>query len=378
MTQNMKTTLIPQIDLAAQHAAIRDEIQAAVARVIDSGHYILGPEVAAFETEFAAWTATQHAVGVSSGTAALHLALRAAGIGAGDEVITSPFTFVASAAAILYAGARPVFADINPRTYAMDVSLARAAVTQRTRAIMPVHLYGHPADMDAIMTLAAEHRLTVIEDAAQAHGALVGTRHAGSFGAFGCFSFYPTKNLGACGEGGLIVTDDAGHARTLRMLRDWGQEEKGRHDIRGFNSRLHAIQAAILRVKLRHLDAWNEERRRHAAAYGRRLERLGIVPPMEARGMRHVWHAYTIRVPKRDAVRRALLDQGIQTGVHYPRPVHLQPAYRDLGYPPGAFPEAERAAKEVISLPLHPALADEDRERVCDVLEKALDSGITP
>ena len=220
MTQHMKTTVIPQLDLAAQHASIRDEIQAAVARVIDSGHYILGPEVAAFEAEFAAWSGTQHAVAVSTGTAALHLALRAAGIGPGDEVITSPFTFVASAAAILYAGARPVFADINPRTYAIDVALARTAITKSTRAIMPVHLYGHPADMDAIMTLAAEHRLTVVEDAAQAHGALVGARHAGSFGAFGCFSFYPTKNLGACGEGGLIVTGDAGHARTLRMLRE--------------------------------------------------------------------------------------------------------------------------------------------------------------
>jgi len=370
----MKTAVIPQLDLAAQHAAIREEIHAAVARVLDSGHYILGPEVAAFEQEFAAWTGTRHAVGVSTGTAALHLALRAAGVGPGDEVITSPFTFVASAAAILYAGARPIFADINPRTYNIDVSLIRAAITQRTRALMPVHLYGQPADMEAIMALATERKLVVVEDAAQAHGALAGSRHAGSFGAFGCFSFYPTKNLGACGEGGIVVTGDDAHARTLRMLRDWGQEEKGRHDIRGFNDRLQAIQGAVLRVKLRHLDSWNAQRRRHAEAYSHRLERMGVVPPVEARGMRHAWHCYTIRVPKRDAVRRALADEGIQTGVHYPRPVHLQPAYRDLGYPPGSFPEAERAAKEVLSLPLHPALTDADRERVCDVLQKTLET----
>ncbi len=364
--------MIPYLDLKAQHAAIEAEIREAVDRVISSGHYILGPEVEAFERDFARWTGSPHAVGVASGTDALHLALCAAGVGPGDEVITTPFTFVATTAAILYAGATPVFADIDPATYAIDPQHLRAAVTPRTRAILPVHLYGLPADMESIAALARDRDLVLIEDAAQAHGARFADRPVGTFGAMGCFSFYPTKNLGACGEGGMIVTGDAGLARTLRRLRDWGQEEKGRHDLRGFNSRLHAIQAAILRVKLAHLDAWTEARRRHAAAYTKRLAAEGIAVPKEAPGTRHVFHAYTVRLKNRDAVREALTAAGVQTGLHYPRAVHRQPAYADLGHGEGAFPEAERAAAEVISLPIYPEMTDAQREAVCDALVRAV------
>ncbi|MFQ5700630.1 MAG: DegT/DnrJ/EryC1/StrS family aminotransferase [Acidobacteriota bacterium] len=363
--------MIPLVDLKAQHATIRTEIQEAVTRVLDSGRFVLGEEVSAFEGEFAAYTGTGHAVAVASGTSALHLALVEAGIGPGDEVITVAFSFVASVAVIEYAGARPVLVDIEPRSYTIDVDRIEEAIGDRTRAIIPVHLYGQPARMDRILEIARDRGILVIEDAAQAHGAAFGTRPVGGIGHLGCFSFYPTKNLGACGEGGIVVTNDAGRARRLRMLRDWGQQHKGRHELKGFNARLQALQGAILRVKLRHLDAWNDARRRHAGGYNEELQGIGIITPGETPGTRHVYHAYTIRAPQRDRIRQELATAGIGTGVHYPLPIHLNPAYSDLGYRAGDFPEAERAAREVLSLPLYPELSEADRRTVCSAMKRA-------
>lgn len=349
--------MIPLLDLKAQYASIKPEIDSAVLGVLASAQYILGEEVTRFEQEFAAYCGTKHAVAVNTGTSALHLSLLALGVGPGDEVITVPFTFVATASAICYTGARPVFVDVNPTTLTMDVSKLEAAITPKTKAIMPVHLYGQMADMDAIMAIAGRHGLPVIEDACQAHGAEYSARRAGSFGALGCFSFYPGKNLGACGEGGIAVTDDDGHARTLRMLRDWGQEARYHHVLKGFNYRMDGIQGAVLRVKLRHLEDWTEARRSVAAQYDRILRGVpGIGLPVEAAGRRHVYHVYAIRSRERDALQRRLLAEGIQTGLHYPIPVHLQPAHADLGYGPGDFPVAEAAAREVLSLPIYPEM----------------------
>lgn len=347
---------IPFIDLKAQSLRIRKDLDAAVARVVSSGQYALGPEVAAFEDEFAAYCGARHGVAVNSGTSALHLALLAAGIGPGDEVLTVPFTFVATVAAILYAGARPVFADIDPRSYTMDPARVERALTRRTKAILPVHLYGHPADLDPILRVARRRGLAVIEDAAQAHGASYGGRRVGAIGDLGCFSFYPTKNLGACGEGGIVVTNDAAQARRIRMLRDWGQDRKYHHALKGFNYRMEGIQGAVLRVKLRRLDAWNEARRSLAAAYTERLAGSGVETPIEMPNARHVYHVYAVRTPRRDALQRALARQGIATAIHYPMAAHLQDAYRDLGFRRGDFPEAERAAAEELSLPLYPEM----------------------
>ena len=324
--------------------------------------------MAAFEKEFAAYCGAEQAIAVNSGTSALHAALLAAGVGPGDEVITTPFTFVATASAILSAGARPVFVDIDPRSFTLDPALLAGALSERTKAIIPVHLYGQPCDMDPILAFAKEHKLAVIEDAAQAHGAYYKGRPVGSMGDFGCFSFYPGKNLGACGEGGAVVTNDANGARLSRMIRDWGQERKYEHVLLGFNYRMDALQGAILRVKLRHLDAWTNARRDCARRYDGMIAAAGFAAPEEMPYSRHVYHVYAIRTTARAIVQSALDEQGIQTGIHYPTPVHLQPAYAHLGYEAGAFPVAEAAAKEVLSLPLHPDLTIAEQERVVEAL----------
>jgi dTDP-4-amino-4,6-dideoxygalactose transaminase len=361
--------MIHFVDLKTQYHAIKEEIDRAIGRVLESSQFILGEEVDAFEREFAAFCGAKYGIGVSSGTSALHLALVAAGIGPGDEVITVPFTFVATVAAIEYVGARPVLVDIDPRTYTIDAARLEDAVTSRTKAIVPVHLYGHPADMDPVLQIATARRLRVIEDAAQAHGARYNGRAVGSFGDLACFSFYPSKNLGAYGDGGLITTSDEALASELRLLRTWGERKKYEHLIPAFNARLDGLQAAILRVKLRYLDRWTELRRRHAARYTELLADSGVVVPVEAPHARHVYHLYTVCSPSRNALHARLLEAGISTGMHYPVPVHLQPAYAHLGYGRGAFPESERAAAEVLSLPMFPELTDEQIERVAAVVK---------
>ena len=367
--------MIPFGDLQAQYRAIKSDIDAAVLRVLDSSQFILGEEVAAFEREFAAYCGAQHAVGVNSGTSALHLALLAAGIGPGVEVITVPFTFVASVAAIEYAGATPVFVDVDERTYTLAPGQLERAITGRTRAIMPVHLYGHPADMDPILDVARRHGLVVIEDAAQAHGAEYNGRRCGSMGDMGAFSFYPGKNLGAYGEGGAVVTNDAELARQIRLRRSWGEERRYEHIVRGFNYRMDGIQGAILRVKLRHLESWTTARRARAAEYIRSLADDGIVTPCEHAGCRHVYHVFAVRLRDRDMTRARLLEAGIQTGVHYPVPVHMQPAYADLGYREGDFPVAERVAREVLSLPIYPELTTAQIQTVAAAVSAAEPAG---
>ncbi|MBX6311395.1 MAG: DegT/DnrJ/EryC1/StrS family aminotransferase [Isosphaeraceae bacterium] len=369
--------MIPFVDLKAQYQAIRAEIEAAIARVLDSGQYILGEEVAAFEREFAAYSGAVHGVAVNSGTSALHLALLAAGIGSGDEVITTPHTFVATVAAIGYTGARPVFVDIDSHSFTIDPNQIEAAITSRTKAIIPVHLYGQPADMDPILEIARRRGLVVIEDAAQAHGAEYKGRRAGSLGDLGCFSFYPGKNLGAYGEGGAVVTNNPEYARTLRMLRDWGAERKYHHVLKGFNYRMDGLQGAILRVKLRHLEAWTEARRSRAAQYDALLADSCVTTPAALPHNRHVYHVYAVRHPQRDALQRVLADRQIQTGIHYPIPVHLQPAHADLGYRRGDFPHAEQAADEVLSLPMFPELADEQLAYVAEGVRREA-AGLRP
>jgi dTDP-4-amino-4,6-dideoxygalactose transaminase len=356
--------MIPYVDLRSQYRAIKPEIDAAVLRVLDSTQFILGEEVAAFEQEFAAYCGTTDAVGVNSGTSALHLALLAAGIGPGDEVITVPFTFVATVAAIDYAGAKAVFVDIDPETYTMAPAAIERAITPRTKAIMPVHLYGHAADMDPILDIATRHGLTVIEDAAQAHGAEYRGRRCGSMGAMAAFSFYPGKNLGAYGEGGAVVTSDPALARKIRIMRSWGEERRYEHTVKGFNYRMDGIQGAILRVKLRHLERWTEARRARSADYARAFAGTGIVTPVERTGCRHVYHVYAVRLAQREATRAALQAAEIQTGVHYPIPVHLQPAHAELGYAVGAFPVSEGLAMQVLSLPMFPEMTKEQVQTV--------------
>jgi dTDP-4-amino-4,6-dideoxygalactose transaminase len=360
--------VIPFVDLRAQHASIRQELDAAIGRVIDTCQFTLGPEVEAFESEFANYCEAPFGIAVNSGTSALHLALLAAGVGPGDEVITIPFTFVATVSAILYAGATPVFVDIDPVTFTMDPSCVEAAVTKRTKAIIPVHLYGQPADMDPIVSIAKRHGVVVIEDAAQAHGAEYKGRRAGSLGDMACFSFYPGKNLGACGEGGIVLTANPEFARLIRVLRDWGAEEKYRHVLKGFNYRMEAIQAAVLGVKLRHLDVWTESRRRAAALYNEMLGEAGVRTPMTRTFARHVYHIYAIRCGNRAQWREVLDARGIQTGIHYPTPVHLLPAFADLGGAKGQFPKAEEAAAEVLSLPMFAELTIAQSREVADAI----------
>ncbi|MBI2828975.1 MAG: DegT/DnrJ/EryC1/StrS family aminotransferase [Acidobacteria bacterium] len=360
--------MIPVVDLQAQYRSIKTEIDEAVLRVLDSTQFVLGEEVAAFEREFARFCNAGDAVAVNSGTSALHLALLAAGIGPGDEVITVPFTFIATIAAIQYTGARPVLVDIDPRTYTIDPALIVRATTTRTKAILPVHLYGQPADMDSILEIARARGLIVIEDAAQAHGADCKGRRCGSLGDLAAFSFYPGKNLGAYGEGGAVVTSNPEYAHRIRVLRDWGQERRYEHAFKGFNYRMDGIQGAILRVKLRRLEDWTEARRRHAVEYGRRLSGGDLVTPYARADSRHVYHIYAVRVRRRDACRQHLRTSGIQTGVHYPIPAHLQPAYADLGYRRGDFPVAEAVAADVLSLPMFPELREQQIAEIAGAL----------
>lgn len=368
----MSNVKVPYLDLKSQYRSIKPEIDAAISRVLDSCQFVLGSEVAAFEQDFADFCGTTECVALNSGTSALHLALLAAGIGPGDEVITVPFTFVASVAAVLYAGARPVLVDIDPRSFTMDPAALEKAISPRTKAILPVHLYGQPADMDPIMAVARKHGLIVIEDAAQAHGARYKGRAVGSIGDMGCFSFYPGKNLGAYGEGGAVTTSNAKHASTIRMLRDWGQDRKYHHVLRGYNYRMEGFQGAVLAVKLRYLKKWTEARRSVARQYDELLAHCDIEKPQEMPWARHVYHVYTVRSENRDALQQALTAGGIQTGIHYPVPVHLQPAYVELGYGPGAFPHAEAAAKQVLSLPLYPELSQASVVQVAEAVKHAI------
>ena len=364
--------MIPFLDLKAQYRALKDEINPAVLRVLESGQYVLGPEVTAFEEAFAASCGTRFAVGVNSGTSALHLALLAAGVKQGDEVLTTPFTFVATVAAILYAGARPVFADVHPQTLNLDPEKAAGRVTPKTKVLLPVHLYGQPAHMDPLLALAKKKNLTVIEDAAQAHGAEYKGRRAGNLGDMGCFSFYPGKNLGAYGEGGLITTNNPEWARLLRLYRDWGAEKKYHHDLPGYNYRMEAIQGAVLGAKLRHLDSWTKARRERADFYDHRLGEKGVGLPQILPGAEPARHIYAIFSGQRDALRGRLEERGIQTHIHYPIPVHLQKAYASLGYRKGDFPIAESLADRVLSLPLYPELSMEDAAQVADEVLRAM------
>jgi dTDP-4-amino-4,6-dideoxygalactose transaminase len=356
--------VIPFVDLKAQYVSIKSEVDAAIQGILDSCQFTLGSEVAAFEKEFAAYSGASIGVGVNTGTSALHLALLAAGVGRGDEVITVPFTFVATVSAIDYTGATPVFVDIDPQTFTMDVNALEAAITSKTKAIIPVSLYGQTADMDPLLAIAKKHGLVVIEDACQAHGAEYKGRRSGSMADMTCFSFYPGKNLGAYGEAGMVVTDNAEYARTIRMLRDWGAEKKYHHVLKGYNFRMEGIQGAVLRVKLRYLDKWTEARRTAASHYDRMFAGSNVVSPKAMSYSRHVYHIYAVRTKNRQAWQDALLAQGIQTGIHYPTPVHLLPAFADLGYRAGQFPHAEQAANEVLSLPMFPELTQAQCEEV--------------
>lgn len=362
--------MIPFLDLKTQYRGIKPEIDTAVLGVLDSAQYVLGEEVAAFEHEFALYCGTRHAVAVNSGTSALHLALLAAGIGPGDEVITTPFTFVATVAAIRYTGARAVLVDVEPVTLNIDPDRLEQAITPRTRAIVPVHLYGQMADMDPILEIGHRRGVAVIEDACQAHGAEYKGQRAGSMGLSGCFSFYPGKNLGAYGEGGLVTTNNDEHAAKIRMFRDWGQDRRYHHVLPGYNYRMDGIQGAVLRVKLRHLDDWTERRRINAGRYVRLLADGPARAPRELGDRRHVWHIYAVRSPDRDALQQHLAREGIATGLHYPIPVHLQPAYADLGYREGDFPVAELAARTVLSLPMYAELTAEDVAAVAGAIKQ--------
>jgi dTDP-4-amino-4,6-dideoxygalactose transaminase len=378
--------MIRSTDLTTALISLRGDIDAALSRIFATGQFIGGPEVEGLEREFAALCRVGDAVAVGSGTDAIRFALMAAGVGGSagadrqgarnlapprsgsfepDEVITSPLSFIASTEAISQAGGRPVFADIDPATCTLDPRQVERAITPRTRAILPVHLYGQTADMDPILELAKRRGIAVVEDACQAHGAIDRGRVAGGIGDAGCFSFYPTKNLGGCGEGGMVTTSRPRIAARVRRLRDHGQVEKYRHSEEGYNGRLDAIQAAILRIKLRHLGEWNDSRRRIAARYRDGLRGVGVVLPVERPGAAHVYHQFTIRLRDRDRARSALRDRGIETGIHYPVPLHLQECYAWMGHREGSFPQAEAAAREVLSLPIYPELTDAQVEEVC-------------
>jgi dTDP-4-amino-4,6-dideoxygalactose transaminase len=358
--------VIPFVDLKAQYLSIKDEMTGAIARVLEGCQYILGEEVESFEREFAAYCQAEHAIGVNSGTSALHLSLLAAGVKEGDEVITVSFTFVSTASAICYAGARPVFVDITPGCYTMEPSHIEHSITSRTKAIIPVHLYGQCADMEPIMEIAREYGLAVIEDAAQAHGADYKGRRAGSLSDLACFSFYPGKNLGAVGEGGAVVTNNSEYAEKMRVLRDHGQSRKYRHDVLGYNYRLETIQGAALRVKLRHLDDWNRARREHAFKYRSLLADAGVRLLEEKAYGRPVYHIFPVFTADRDRLQQHLASQGIATGVHYPVPVHLQKAFGDSSYSEGSLPHTERASRETLSLPMFAELSDDAISAVAD------------
>ncbi|HWY09109.1 MAG TPA: DegT/DnrJ/EryC1/StrS family aminotransferase [Candidatus Acidoferrales bacterium] len=357
------------LDLRAQFAAIREEVMQAVTQVFETQYFILGPEVKLLEDEVAAKLGSKFAVGCASGTDALILSLLCAGIGEGDEVITTPFSFIATGGSIAYVGAKPVFVDIDPVTYNINPALLEAAITPRTRAIMPVHLFGLPADMDPILAIARAHNLVVIEDAAQAIGSRYAGRFTGTFGQYGCFSFFPSKNLGGAGDGGMITTNDAAIAERLQMLRVHGSKKRYFHQIIGTNSRLHALQAAVLRVKLRHLDAWQQGRQNRAERYRRLFESAGLssfiaAPPRPPAKFEHVYNQFTIRSARRDELKAFLQAAGVPSEIYYPLCIHLQEAFAYLGHAPGDFPESEKASREVLSVPVYPELPDSHQGRV--------------
>jgi dTDP-4-amino-4,6-dideoxygalactose transaminase len=362
---------IPFVDLKSLHIEIKDDLREVFDRVLDNSTFVLGPEVQRFEQEFAAYCGTEHCVAVNTGTAAIHLALASLGIGPGDEVITVPHTFIATAEAITAVGARPVFIDIDPVSYTMDASLMEAAITSKTRAIIPVDLYGQVANMDPILKIANRHGIPVVEDACQAHGAEYKGRKAGSFGVAGCFSFYPGKNLGACGEGGAVTTNDADLAQRVRLWRDHGSSKRYDHVFPGLNMRMEGIQGGILSVKLKFLDRWNDQRRQAAAAYDKALADTDIQIPTEMDYGRHVYHLYVVQSDNRDALRQRLTDAGIDSGLHYPTPLHLQEAYRFLGYKHGDFPVTERVKSRILSLPMYPGIHYEAVEQVAAELRES-------
>ena len=363
---------VPMVDLKIQYESMKDEINNAVLGVIQSTAFILGPQGKALEQSIAAYHGVQYAVGVASGTDALHLALRAADIGPGDEVITTPFTFIATAEAISYQGAVPVFVDIRPDTFNIDVTQIESRITKRTKAILPVHLYGQSADMTAIMAIARKHKLRVIEDCAQSFGADHRSTKAGAFGDLGCFSFFPSKNLGCYGDGGMVITNDAKLAERLQSLRNHGSKVRYYHDEVGYNSRLDEIQAAVLNVKFKHIDSYNAGRIRSAALYKKYLSVPGVQTPVESGDGKHVYHQYTIKVKDRDAVKKRLDDATMSSMIYYPVPLHLQAAYQGLGMKQGSLPASEQAARDVLSLPMYPELTEEQVRTVADAVKKAL------
>jgi dTDP-4-amino-4,6-dideoxygalactose transaminase len=364
---------VPLLDLKAQYLAIKGEVDAAIAEVMASQHFILGPKVEACEKAIAKYSSCSHAIGVSSGSDALLACLMAENIGLGDEVITTPYTFFATAGAIARLGATPVFVDIDPVTYNLDVSQIAGKVTNRTRAIIPVHLYGQMAEMDAVIEIARQHNLVVIEDAAQAIGAEYKGRRAGSIGEYGCFSFFPSKNLGAAGDGGMIVTNDAARAERLAVLRGHGAKPKYYHRIIGGNFRLDAIQAAVVSAKLPHLDEWTAVRQRNARRYNELFHAAGLAETVGLPAVstdRHIFNQYVIRVSRRDELQAALKTQGIGTEVYYPVPMHLQECFAYLGHTAGAFPESERAARETLAIPIHPELSEAQARHVVDCIRQ--------
>ena len=366
---------IPFVDLKSLHGEIKNELREVFDRVLDNSTFVLGPEVQRFEQEFAAYVGTTHCVALNTGTAAIHLALAALNVGLGDEVITVPHTFIATAEAITAVGARPVFVDIDPVSFTMDPALLEAAISNKTRAIIPVDLYGQVADMDPILEIANHHGIPVIEDACQAHGAEYRGRKAGAFGIAGCFSFYPGKNLGACGEGGAVTTNDADLAQRIRLWRDHGSSKRYEHIFPGLNMRMEGLQGGVLSVKLRYLDSWNEQRRQAAAIYDKALADSGIVTPTEMNYGRHVYHLYVVQSDNRNVLRQQLADAGIESGLHYPTPLHLQEAYRFLGYKEGSFPVTEKVSSRILSLPMYPGIHPDAIERVASELQESCHVG---
>ncbi len=369
--------MVPFVDLKRQYRRIEKEILAATKRVYEKGKYILGEEVSAFEKEFSRYCGVRYGVGVGSGTEALYLSLKAAGIGEGDEVVTSANSFISTALAISFTGAKPLFVDIDYQTYTMDPNGLEFLLKRRmakegwekVKAVLPVHLYGHPAEMSSIMEVANRYDLLVIEDACQGHGAKYEGKKAGSFGAFGCFSFYPTKNLGGYGDGGMVVTNHQRLYEKLRLLRCYGEKRKYEHHLKGGNSRLDELQAAILRVKLNYLDRWNEERREKATLYSERLASSGVVCPLEKKGARHVYHLYVIRTRKRDSLQAFLKQRGIETLIHYPIPIHQQRAFKELGYRRGDLPLTEQCSRKILSLPFFPGITESEMEEVANGIQ---------
>jgi len=361
---------IPMVDLQIQYQQLKGEIDQAIAGVLDTSHYILGPQGQAFEAEVAVYLGVKHAIGVSSGTDALHLALRAADLGPGDEVITSPFTFIATAEAIAYVGATPVFVDIDPQTFNIDPELVRKAITPRTRAILPVHLFGQPADLAPLKQMCDDHNLLLIEDCAQSFGAAYAGKQTGNWGALGCFSFFPSKNLGCYGDGGMVVTSDDRLAEQVRMLRNHGSKVRYHHDIIGYNSRLDELQAAILRVKLRHIDRFNRQRHANAHYYSARLTELGVTPPFEDGKGVHVYHQYTVLTDRREAMQKALAQAECASAIYYPIPLHRQNVFARV-CADVSLPVSEQVAARVLSLPIYPELSAAQMDRVIAAIGEA-------